>query len=147
MNCQDCREALSARLDGEDRAGSGEQIAADAHVESCADCQSWYDQAANVTRLVRIGLTLPSPGVPASVLDAAPGPRRARIAVILRIALGVVGAAQILFAIEQIATRAMANMSGAGSVDGASPDHLLHESAAWSIGVGAAFLLIAGRFA
>jgi predicted anti-sigma-YlaC factor YlaD len=150
MDCQKCREALSARLDGE--VGEGEdrdaiQVAATRHVESCEGCQVWFDQAVNVTRLVRIGLTLPSPGVPDSVLDAAPGPRRARVALALRAALGLIGATQLLVAISQIATSAMATMSTAGSIDGATPDHLLHESAAWNIGVGAAFLLIAGRFA
>lgn len=150
MDCHECRDNLSARLDGE--VGDGEerdpnQVRATAHVESCAECQAWYEQAVNVTRLVRIGLTLPSPGVPDSVLDAAPGPRGARIAFALRFALGLVGAAQVLVAIAQVASSAARTMSAAGSMDGATPAHLLHESAAWNIGVGAAFLLIAGRFA
>lgn len=166
MNCQACRQALSAVIDDEDP-GVADPISA--HLDGCAACRRWHEQAVEVTRLVRVGLTLPSPGLPAWVLDVAPEPRRARtarklwnahgakIALGLRIALGVIGAVQLLVSVAQIAAAAIASspgdMSGtmgampAGSVDGASPYHLLHESAAWNIGVGAAFLLIAARFA
>jgi predicted anti-sigma-YlaC factor YlaD len=148
MDCEKCRESLSARLDGEDRISQGGAV--DAHLQWCAACRDWFDTAARVTRLARIGLTLPSPGVPTSVLDAAPGPRRTRLAIAMRLALGLIGAAQILYAIAQIAGSTMGTMSIAAmsaSVQGATPDHLLHESAAWNIGVGVAFLLISGKFA
>ena len=141
MNCQECRDALSAHLDGE----AYEDF--DAHLDGCTDCQVWFERAAAVTRLTRIGLAVPMVGVPESVLDAAPKPAGRHLITALRIALGSIGAAQLLLAVAQIAGAAMAGMSTIGSAQGATPDHLLHETAAWNIGVGAAFLLIAGRFA
>jgi predicted anti-sigma-YlaC factor YlaD len=141
VDCQQCRDQISAQLDGEPVTPFED------HLDGCAECRTWLDKAAAVTRLTRIGLAVPSVGVPSSVLDAAPKPRRNRLVTGLRIALGTIGAAQLFLAVAQIAGAAMAGMSTAASAQGASPDHLLHETAAWNIGVGVAFLLIAGRFA
>ena len=133
---------ISAQLDGEPVTPFED------HLDGCAECRDVVGaRPPTVTRLTRIGLAVPSVGVPSSVLDAAPKPHRNRLIGGLRIALGTIGAAQLFLAVAQIAGAAMAGMSTASSAQGASPDHLLHETAAWNIGVGVAFLLIAGRLA
>jgi hypothetical protein len=54
MRCEQCREALSARLDGEDT--PAERVDADRHMNGCPACQRWFDDAAKVTRLARMSL-------------------------------------------------------------------------------------------
>ncbi|MFL6123791.1 hypothetical protein [Actinophytocola sp.] len=44
MDCDTCREALSARLDGE-----AEPAAPDEHFEDCRSCQDWYVAASALT--------------------------------------------------------------------------------------------------
>ena len=143
MGCEQCREALSARLDGEDDPAG--RVAVDAHVRGCAGCRQWLQDATAVTRLARIGLPLPAPGVPESVLDAAPGPGRSRAVAVLRLTLGGLAAAQLLLAVAQIANPANGATAMTGHTQGASGNHLLHESAAWNIAVGVGFLVIAWR--
>jgi predicted anti-sigma-YlaC factor YlaD len=141
MDCDQARQELSARLDGED--DPSQRAAVDAHLQRCPGCRTWFDDAAAVTRLARIGLPVPATGVPDTVLDAAPGPGRARLATGLRLTLGLLGAAQLLLAVAQTVPGKAAHVSG--HVDGASGTHLLHESAAWNLAVGIGFLLIAWR--
>ncbi|GAA5179811.1 zf-HC2 domain-containing protein [Rugosimonospora acidiphila] len=143
MECGRWREALSARLDGEEDPDQAALV--DAHLAECADCRRWLDDAATVTRLARLGPVPPVPGVPDSVLDAAPRRRRIGWAAVLRMALGAIGAGQILLGVAQIAGSTMAGAMPASEMEGASVDHLVHESAAWNLAVGAGFLFIAWR--
>jgi len=136
MDCGTSREALSARLDGEDE--PGERAPVDAHLADCGACRRWYDDAAELTRLARIGLPVRSPGVDASVLAAAPGRGRARAALVLRTVLGLLGLAQFMLGIAQINTFTETN-------PGHASGHLWHESAAWNVGIGAGFAWIALR--
>jgi len=100
-----------------------------------------------VTRLVRTGLAVPGVDVVAAVLPAAPGRRRFRLALGLRVLLGGFGAAQVFLGLVQVA--ALASVGGhahdATIGGGASPNHLWHESAAWNVAVGAGFLWVAFR--
>ena len=43
MNCDVAREALSARIDGEREPVPAARV--DEHLESCAECRDWRDQA------------------------------------------------------------------------------------------------------
>jgi predicted anti-sigma-YlaC factor YlaD len=146
MGCGQWREALSARLDGEEDPAQAPLV--DAHLAGCAECRQWFEDAAEVTRIARVGPVTPFPGVPDSVLDAAPR-RRTRWAAALRVALGAIGAGQVLLGVAQVTGPAMAGtMAGAmvdAQMEGASVDHLVHESAAWNLAVGAGFLFIAWR--
>jgi predicted anti-sigma-YlaC factor YlaD len=108
-------------------------------------CRQWQVDAAAVTRLARVGVAVPAAGVPASVLDAMPGRGRARLVGAMRIALGVLGAGQMLLTVVQTALSGMGGSMVAGRMDGAGAAHLLHESAAWNLAVGAGFILIAWR--
>lgn len=145
MRCEAAREALSAQLDGEDP-GSAE---VDAHLESCPACRSWLDGAARVTRLARTGLARADlapldPHALATILAAAP--RRSRLAPTLRAVLGALGVVQLLLALAQVlATGGDIGHLHGTSADGATPDHLWHESAAWNVAIGAGFLWIALR--
>jgi Putative zinc-finger len=68
MDCQQCREAISARLDGE--ATEAESVAVDVHLGWCADCRAALDRAEWVTRMARECAVEPGPD-PATVLLAA----------------------------------------------------------------------------
>ncbi|WP_435830999.1 zf-HC2 domain-containing protein [Polymorphospora rubra] len=155
MGCDECREALSAGLDGED--GPVERGAADAHLDICPQCQEWYDNAALVTRLARTGAVPVTFTVDDAVLAALPARPTVRAtagrlldrvrgpaAVPLRIALGVLGLAQFLLGAAQIGgLTAASHLHGVAGVEGAN--HLWHESAAWNVALGAGFAWIALR--
>jgi Putative zinc-finger len=47
VRCEQCREALSARLDGED--DPDERAEVDTHLAECDECRRWVDEAAAVT--------------------------------------------------------------------------------------------------
>ncbi|NMO54301.1 hypothetical protein HH310_24340 [Actinoplanes sp. TBRC 11911] len=149
MSCERWREMLSAQLDGEDDPAGREAV--DAHLAECAGCRAWLDQAATVNRLTRI--SVPSaPDLSAKILAALPEPApRARVRQRLRLslpallylALGLVGAVQLILGLGQIG----GGVSGAHVHTGvdATPGHLWHESAAWNVALGAGYLFIALR--
>ncbi|BCB77378.1 hypothetical protein Pflav_037880 [Phytohabitans flavus] len=94
MGCDEFREALSARLDGED--DPAERAVTDAHLAGCAACRQWFDAAAQVTRMVRTSVVTHEVKVSDAVLAAAPGRRRARLLGAVRVALGALGVVQFL---------------------------------------------------
>src|SRR4051794_11813321 len=70
MQCQNFREAISARLDGEPL---GMPVRAlDEHLDGCVDCVTWADEAALVTRRARLAPAPPVPDLTATVLAALP---------------------------------------------------------------------------
>jgi predicted anti-sigma-YlaC factor YlaD len=98
VSCEQYREALSARLDGEDEGPAGQRLAG--HLASCPGCAEWYASAQRVTRLVRVAPAEPVPDLSAAVLAAA-GPARRRLRsgeLLLRAALGAVALAQLVLA-------------------------------------------------
>lgn len=144
MGCELYREALSARLDGEET--PEERASVDAHLAGCTECRAWWEAAAAVTRLARTGAVSGTPAVPETVLDAAPGPGRARLARGLRTLLGVLGASQLGLGLVQVTGFAGDTLLHDGHLLAGTPaDHLWHESAAWNVAVGAGFLWIALR--
>ncbi|MBL7629310.1 zf-HC2 domain-containing protein [Frankia nepalensis] len=68
MDCIICREALSARIDGE--AEPMDPTAVDQHLSACAACRDWHDRAVSLTRSLRLGPVFPTPDFTAAVLDA-----------------------------------------------------------------------------
>jgi predicted anti-sigma-YlaC factor YlaD len=144
VDCTQCREVLSARLDGEDSAAERSTI--DAHLTACAACRRFADQAARVTRLARTAMATQEPDVVAAVLAAAPRSRRPLLTTALRVLLGLVGLAQVEIAVVGVLT---AQSGGHGSqgiaLDGASVTHFAHESAAWNLALGVGFVWIARR--
>lgn len=94
MQCDRFREAISARIDGED---SGlPDGALDAHLDVCADCRAWQQQAHAVTRRTRLGGSFLDHDLAPRVLAAVPAGtagRRRRFA--QRAGLAAVAVAQL----------------------------------------------------
>ncbi|MDN5915597.1 MAG: zf-HC2 domain-containing protein [Pseudonocardia sp.] len=142
--CEECRERVSARLDGEDDAFD----AMDAHLRGCAQCRAFADRAATVTRLARTGAAQPGPDLVASVLAAAdlrPVARRRRAGLAVRAGLGLVGVGQVALAAAGVVGAAFAGHLGVGDVHmaGASAAHFAHESSAWNLALGIGFVAVA----
>jgi predicted anti-sigma-YlaC factor YlaD len=74
MDCDRAREAISARIDGEDPGLPGNVI--ETHLASCAECRDWQQRAHEVTRRARLGGPFLAHDLTAQVL-AAVGPVRA----------------------------------------------------------------------
>ncbi|TQM12067.1 zf-HC2 domain-containing protein [Pseudonocardia kunmingensis] len=149
MRCEECRDAISARMDGEDAGVAGEDV--ERHLAGCAPCRGFADRAARVTRLTRIRPAEPDhdvlPGLLAA-LDAGtarPAPPRGWRAVVrdaVRVALAVLGVGQLALAISGVIAAA-GTSGGSHRLAGASMAHLSHESAAWNLALGVAFLWVA----
>ena len=144
VDCTQCREALSARLDGEESAT--ERGAIDAHLASCAGCRRFADEAARVTRLARTAVATQEPDVVGAVLAAVPWSRRPHRVTVLRVLLGLVGLAQVEVAfVEMLGAHASGHGSQGIVLQGASVEHFAHESAAWNLALGVGFLWVARR--
>ncbi|MEQ0561191.1 hypothetical protein ABJI51_19060 [Amycolatopsis sp. NEAU-NG30] len=128
MKCEQCREALSARLDGE-----AEPVSPDGHLAGCAACQEWF---AGAQRLRRAMLLRPAPPVPdltEAILERTPAPSGEGWG--LRIALAVVAIGQLGLAFAQLL--------GTAGAHGVA--HLDHESGAWNLAVGIGLLAAVAR--
>jgi predicted anti-sigma-YlaC factor YlaD len=137
---------MSAQLDGEDDPGDAERL--DGHLAGCADCRTWLDRAATVNRLTRTAVAAAPPDLSAAILAAAPvarpAPRR-RLTAALHVALGAVGAVQLVLGLAQVGGGTAAAHTHAAAGLAATTGHLWHESAAWNVAVGAGFLLVGVR--
>ncbi|GIH10582.1 membrane protein [Rhizocola hellebori] len=149
MVCENFRDELSARLDGEDDPANRHR--ADKHLAGCAACTAWWQRANELARLTRAAASQPvptlSPQAMATVLAAAPvRTGAAKVLVGLRLALLAVGLGQFLLGLVQISSYATTladnTHGGTGSV---SSGHLWHESAAWNVAIGAALAWLAWR--
>jgi predicted anti-sigma-YlaC factor YlaD len=133
MDCDRCREAMSAVLDGE--ADAAERAAVEAHVAGCAGCRAWQHSLADlavITRRARTGVADAGPDLVARVVGHAPGPRVRRRGTAARAGLAAVGLAQ--------ATIGLVALLGAATHAHTGMAHTTHESAAWNIALGVAFL-------
>lgn len=139
MRCADCREALSARLDGEEL--PGESAAIDAHLTGCAECRAYAERVASVSRRARMSPLADTPDLVAAVLAAAPPLRRSRAGAV-RVGLGAVGIGQCALAISGIVT-AGGSHHGGPELAGASAVHLINESSAWNLALAVGFLWVA----
>ena len=96
-----------------------------------------------MTRLIRMSVVTPDPTISETVLDAAPGPGRRRLADGLRVLLGALGVAQFTLGMVQVSAFSTAIHEHAPAV--VSSTHLWHESTAWNVALGAGFGWIAVR--
>ena len=140
---------LSAQLDGED--DPGDRLRTEEHLAGCAACRQWLDRAAAVNRLTRTRVAAGVPDLSAAILAALPPvaatarARRVRLTAALFVALGVVGAVQLILGLAQVGGGATGVHPHTTVGLAATPGHLWHESAAWNVAVGAGFLFIALR--
>jgi predicted anti-sigma-YlaC factor YlaD len=135
---------MSAQLDGEDHPADAERV--DAHLDGCAHCRGWLDRAAAVNRLTRTA-AVPPPDLSDAILAALrpAAPRRRRLATALYAALALVGAVQLVLGLAQVGGGTSGGHTHAGAGSAATAGHLWHESAAWNVAVGAAFLIVGLR--
>ena len=134
MRCSTIREAVSARLDGEDPGLPTDDI--EAHLGTCHDCRTWVLAAGAlagvVTRAPRDGVPL-DPALLASLTappdEAATGLLRTRE---WRVVLGLIAAVQMVV-----------SWPGVLLHDGHASVHLAHELTAWDIGLAVGFLVAA----
>ncbi|GAB3470050.1 zf-HC2 domain-containing protein [Actinophytocola sediminis] len=132
MECANCREALSARIDGEDEPVPA--TSTDEHLRDCADCQQWYDRAIDLSRSLRVRAAAPVPDLSQAILDDAPVLVDTR-GWSPRLALGGVGVAQISLALSQLfGVGATAAHARHDAVPVAS--HLFNEGTAWNLALG-----------
>ncbi|RBY74688.1 hypothetical protein DQ239_18995 [Blastococcus sp. TF02-09] len=140
MSCLTFREAISARLDGESLGMPAREL--ERHLDTCAGCAGWSDEAARVTRRARLASAPAVPDLTGAVLAALPrelpgaaaAARRQLLDTGLRLALLAVGVAQAGIAWPVL-------VSGAGAMS--APAHMTHETGAWNLAVAAAFLAVA----
>src|SRR6185437_2733873 len=74
MRCEVAREALSARMDGEQPQVLAQQV--DAHLESCGRCRAWLIGAAAQTRRLSRTDAGHGPDLTDKILATATAPRR-----------------------------------------------------------------------
>ncbi len=144
MRCDVAREALSARLDGERPEVLAQQV--DAHLETCRGCRTWLIGAAAQTRRLASIEPGDAPDLVAQIMasiDEDPtahhGWMRAVRARYARWGLIAVGAFQVAIAAAQIGgvSFGMVSHHMHGAMSG---EHLLHESTAWLLALGAAMV-------
>ncbi|HEX8804715.1 MAG TPA: zf-HC2 domain-containing protein [Acidimicrobiales bacterium] len=135
MRCSRFREAVSARLDGEDPGVPPGRV--DAHLSACPDCRGWATAAGRLTHALGDppAERAVDPAVLASLLEVA-GPRRRSLLTLgeWRLVLALVAVAQLV-----VAWPGMLLHEGHASV------HLAHELTSWDLGLAAGFLLLAWR--
>ncbi|KAA9154665.1 hypothetical protein FPZ12_031285 [Amycolatopsis acidicola] len=134
MRCETLREALSARLDGEDELV--EPVVLDRHLETCAECRAWYARAQDLRRLMTVRSAPEVPDLTEVILDRIPAPSGERWGA--RIALGLVAIAQLTLSMAQL-------LGVATGMGDAMAGHLAHESTAWNAAVGVGLLWAAVR--
>ncbi|WP_199440225.1 zf-HC2 domain-containing protein [Umezawaea beigongshangensis] len=135
MDCDTCREALSARLDGE--TGPVPAAETDAHLAQCASCSAWQLRAQALTRAIRVRPAEAAPDLADAVLAAAPPQHTALRS---RLGLTAVALVQLWLALSQLFTGAT---SHAGHVGGGISGHLFNEGAAWNLALGVGLLVAA----
>jgi predicted anti-sigma-YlaC factor YlaD len=139
MRCDRYREAISARIDGEDPGLPTEDI--DAHLAECPECRSWASAAASpaLTAVASPGDPVAiDPALLARLMRPAPAPEAARSGLISTVEWRMVLA---LIALTQIALA----WPGGFLDDGHASIHLAHELTAWDMGLAAGFLVVAWR--
>lgn len=134
MRCSDIREALSARLDGEDPGLAAGTL--DAHLGTCAGCRDWSEAAGALGQVVRRASAHHVALDPAllAALTASGDERRP-----VRSTAGRWRVVLALVALGQVA------VSWSGSVvrHGHAAAHLSHELASWDLGLAVGLLVAA----
>lgn len=142
MRCQPCREALSARLDGEDPGVPDQAVSA--HLAGCADCRAFAVGSASVRRRLAVRPADPVPDLTEPILARAYATQRAdRVA-----AARAAGSAHwtrwalLAVALTQLALSVPPMLLGH---DADAPVHLARELGAWDLALAAALVLVVFR--
>jgi predicted anti-sigma-YlaC factor YlaD len=137
-----CREAVSARLDGEPEPAPAEQT--DEHLASCTTCRSWQVRVTETSRTLRVRRVLPVPDLSDAVLAIAVPPAKPQ-GWWARTALVGIAAAQLSLALSQLL--GVGPLAAHGAEHGAAPlaGHVFNESTAWNVALGIGLLWAAFR--
>lgn len=135
MTCDQCRIAISARLDGEDPGLSSSAV--DDHLAGCAFCRAYLDEAARLHRAVRLVPAEPIPDLTAGILRALGerGMRPAARDAGLRLCLAVVGVLQIAGAVPALVL----------GDDAGLPVHTARHLGSFAVALGVGFVFAAWR--
>ncbi|WNV85834.1 zf-HC2 domain-containing protein [Umezawaea sp. Da 62-37] len=139
MDCDICREAVSARADGEPEPVPAEVT--DAHLASCAACRKWRQDVAAITRNLRVRPAIDVPDLTAQILAATPEPLpppRSTRGWYPRMVLAGVAVAQLTLGLAQV-------FGDSSSHAGHASPHLFNESTAWNLALGLGMLWTALR--
>ncbi len=132
MNCDVCRDALSAQLDDEDPGVELSRI--QLHLSGCAQCSEFADSALALHRATRLRPAEPVPDLVGAVLARVETPRRARPEW-ARYALFAVALTQLLIALPALLL---------GDSLGASV-HIARELGSWDVALAIGLLYVAWR--
>jgi predicted anti-sigma-YlaC factor YlaD len=134
MRCDRFREAISARIDGEDPGLPDDVL--DAHLEACADCRAWQQRAHAVTRHARLGGDFLDHDLTPRVLAAIPAATASRWRpVVPRAGLAALAAAQFAITFPLLI---LGHDHGAGT-------HAAHELGSFDLSLAIAFAVGAIR--
>ncbi len=133
MDCDSAREAISARIDGEDDAADA---ALETHLAGCAGCRAWMQRAHAVTRRARLGGAFLDHDLVPGLLAAMPAREaRWRRRSTQRAALLALALAQLAIAFPMLV---LGHDQGAGV-------HAAHELGSFNFALAAAFAVGAVR--
>lgn len=139
VECETCRKALSARLDGEQEPVPAER--ADEHLLGCTACQAWQQQAIILTRTLRVRPATATPDLTDQILAAVSAADRGWW---WRAALGGVAIAQLGLGLGQL-LGVDTGMTSPSAAPGDMSAHLFDESTAWNVALGIGMLWVALR--
>ncbi len=149
VHCDQVREGISARLDGEDP-GIGPAML-DRHLASCPGCRRWQDDAARINRMVRIRAVDPADAAPDLASRIVPHlPGAGWLRPLLRVSLLLVALLQLAVGVVGLLPPLAGRVFGAHAVLGGVhlpgvTGHLGNEAAAFNIAIGIALAWIAAR--
>jgi predicted anti-sigma-YlaC factor YlaD len=134
MNCDESRNAMSARLDGEDPGQPEADL--ERHLAGCRSCRAFALDTGDLHRMLRVRPAEPVPDLSAAILQAAPSrlsePEPNPMVPWLRYGLTVVGLTMLVLAIPSLVLH-----------DSGSAIHLTRELSAWDLAFAAGLLFAA----
>ena len=138
MKCETVREALSARIDGEEEPIPAETV--DRHLAACSACQGWFRRAEMLRRSMIVHTAPQVPDLADTIM--AELPPQVRVAHVIRAVLAAVAVAQTSLALTQLFGVDTGMTGGHGAF---MMGHMTHESAAWNLAVGIGLIWAALR--
>lgn len=133
MDCDRAREALSARLDGEDPGVPDPPV--DEHLESCPRCQTWLERASALQRSVRVGTAPAVPDQTTAILQRAGAAARDAELRPWQGALATVAVLQLVLALPVLVVGEHSGLTA----------HTSHELGSWDVALAVGFLFAAIR--
>jgi predicted anti-sigma-YlaC factor YlaD len=137
MDCDRCRVAVSAALDGEDIGFSPDLV--QAHVETCAGCREFAAGAQRLHRAARVSPAEPVPDLTDSILRvigdepvAAPVDERVRF---LRVSLAVIAVIQLTMSVPALVL----------GDDAGLPAHVARHLGSFALALGVGLLVVAWK--